>query len=312
MSKNETRAGHPIASDLTLNPDTGMDAVSLRVGDLETMSSYYANALALEPIEERSRGAEVHRVLGRGRTPMVRLISTPGLPAVDPRQAGLFHTAFLFDDAPTLAATVLRAAQDQRGHFTGSSDHLVSEAFYFTDPEGNGIELYVDRDRADWRYRDGELQMSTLYLDPHAYLRDNLDEDVLKNVSRTAGKVGHVHLQVGDIPTARAFYIDALGFETTVGSYPGALFASAGGYHHHIAMNTWNSAGAGPRAAGLGLGDVSITVPARDDLDALAARLVHHRLSFADDGRSIVVADPWGTQVTLALPGADVAEVLAR
>src|SRR5690606_41456682 len=89
---------------------SGMDAVSLRVGDLETMSSYYANALALEPIEERSRGAEVHRVLGRGRTPMVRLISTPGLPAVDPRQAGLFHTAFLFDDAPTLAAPVLRAA----------------------------------------------------------------------------------------------------------------------------------------------------------------------------------------------------------
>jgi catechol 2,3-dioxygenase len=312
MSMSETHTGQPIASDLILNPATGMDAVSLRVGDLETMSSYYANALALEPIEERSRGSEVHRVLGRGRTPMVRLISTPGLPAVDPRQAGLFHTAFLFDDAPALAATVLRAAQDQRGHFTGSSDHLVSEAFYFTDPEGNGIELYVDRDRADWQYRDGELQMSTLYLDPNAYLQNNLDEDVLKNVSRAAGKVGHVHLQVGDIPTARAFYIDALGFETTVGSYPGALFASAGGYHHHIAMNTWNSGGAGPRAAGLGLGDVAITVPGRDDLDALAARLTHHKLPFADDGHSIVVTDPWDTQVTLALPGADVAEVLAR
>jgi catechol 2,3-dioxygenase len=309
---SETHTGQPIASDLILNPDTGMDAVSLRVGDLETMSSYYANALALEPIEERSRGSEVHRVLGRGGTPMVRLISTPGLPAVDPRQAGLFHTAFLFDDAPALAATVLRAAQDQRGHFTGSSDHLVSEAFYFTDPEGNGIELYVDRDRADWQYRDGELQMSTLYLDPNAYLQNNLDEDVLKNVSRAAGKVGHVHLQVGDIPTARAFYIDALGFETTVGSYPGALFASAGGYHHHIAMNTWNSAGAGPRAAGLGLGAVSITVPGRDDLDALIARLVHHKLPFADDGRSIVVTDPWNTQVTVALPGTDVAEMLAR
>src|SRR5690606_19742293 len=162
MTSNEPRTASSAAStaapDRVLNAQTGMDAVTLRVGDLELMSSYYADALALEPIEERARGAEVHRVLGRGTTPMVRLIGTPGLPAVDPRQAGLFHTAFLFDDAPALAATVLRAAQDPRSRFTGSSDHLVSEAFYFTDPEGNGIELYVDRDRSQWQYDHGALQ----------------------------------------------------------------------------------------------------------------------------------------------------------
>jgi len=308
-----TISGAPQASsDRILDAQTGMDAVTLRVGDLEGMSSYYAHALALEPIEERARGREVHRVLGRGTTPLVRLIGTPGLPAVDPRQAGLFHTAFLFDDAATLAATVYRAAQDPRSRFTGSSDHLVSEAFYFTDPEGNGIELYVDRPRAQWRYEGGELQMSTLYLDPNAYIQRHLDPEVFAGVATRAGKIGHVHLQVGDIPTARAFYVDALGFETTVGSYPGALFASAGGYHHHVAMNTWNSAGAGPRAAGLGLGDVAITVPGRDDLDALAARLAHHRLPFADDGRSIALADPWGTQVTVSLPDAGVDDVLSR
>ncbi|MEJ1089167.1 VOC family protein [Microbacterium sp. Mu-80] len=300
------------APDRVLSAQTGMDAVTLRVGDLELMTSYYANALALEPLEERTRAAEVHRVLGRGRTPMVRLIGTPGLPAVDPRQAGLFHTAFLFDDAATLAATVLRAAQDPRGQFTGSSDHLVSEAFYFTDPEGNGIELYVDRERSQWQYEHGALQMATLHLDPNAYLRNHLDENVLATVAQNAGKVGHVHLQVGDIPTARAFYVDALGFETTVDTYPSALFASAGGYHHHVAMNTWNSAGAGPRAASLGLGDVAITVPARDDLDALAARLTRRKLQFADDGRSISLDDPWGTRVTVAVPGADVDEILAR
>lgn len=310
MTVNEPRPAS--APDVVLSADTDMDAVTLRVGDLEAMTSYYANALALDPIEERSRGAEVHRVLGRGTTPMVRLIGTPNLPGVDPRQAGLFHTAFLFDNAPALAATVLRAAQDERGHFTGSSDHLVSEAFYFTDPEGNGIELYIDRDRSEWQYENGALQMSTLYLDPNAYLQRHLDENVLASVARTAGRVGHVHLQVGDIPTARAFYIDALGFETTVDTYPGALFASAGGYHHHVAMNTWNSAGAGPRAASLGLGDVAITVPARDDLDALAARLTHRKLQFADDGNSISVDDPWGTHVTIALPGADAEELLAR
>lgn len=297
--------------DGVLNPQTAMDAVTLRVGDLELMSSYYANALALAPIEERTRGAEVHRVLGRGMTPLVRLIATPGLPAVDPRQAGLFHTAFLFDDQATLAATVVRAAQDPRSRFTGSSDHLVSEAFYFTDPEGNGVELYTDRDRTQWVYgENGEVRMSTLYLDPNAYLNTHLDEQTFAGVERAPGTVGHVHLQVGDIPTARAFYVDALGFETTVGTYPGALFASAGGYHHHIAMNTWNSAGAGPRAASLGLGEVAIIVPGREDLGAAAARLAERDLPFADDGRSIAVADPWGTQVTLALPGAGADQLL--
>lgn len=299
-------------TDRTLNAQTAMDAVTLRVGDLETMSSYYTNALALDPIEERSRGTEVHRVLGRGTTPMVRLVLTPGLPAVDPRQAGLFHTAFLFDDAPALAATVLRAAQDNRGHFAGSSDHLVSEAFYFTDPEGNGIELYVDRARDEWQYVNGELQMSTLHLDPNAYLQQHLREDVIESVAKQAGTVGHVHLQVGDIATARDFYVDALGFETTVATYPGALFASAGGYHHHVAMNTWNSSGAGPRGSQLGLGDVAITVPDREDLDALVTRLKARGLQFADDGRAVTIADPWNTQVTIALPGADVDEVLGR
>lgn len=295
-----------------INPLAGMDAVTLRVGDLELMSSYYSNALALEPVEERSRGSEVHRVLGRGSTPFVRLISTPGLPGVDVRQAGLFHTAFLFEDAPALAATVLRAAQDRRGSFTGSSDHLVSEAFYFTDPEGNGIELYVDRDRSEWTYERGDLQMATLFLDPNAYLERHLTQEVLSNVGAKPGKVGHVHLQVGDIPTARAFYLDTIGFEATVQTYPGALFASAGGYHHHIAMNTWNSGGAGPRAASLGLGEVAITVPTRDDLDALADRLTHRGLPFADDERSISADDPWGTKVTVALPGTSIDEVLAR
>jgi catechol 2,3-dioxygenase len=128
-----------IIDDRHLSAGTTMDAVTLRVGDLDEMTGYYCDAIALEPLEERSRGREVHRVLGRGDTPMVRLVHTPDLPAGSPREAGLFHTAFLFDDPASLAATVYRAALDPRSQFTGSADHLVSEAFYFTDPEGNGI-----------------------------------------------------------------------------------------------------------------------------------------------------------------------------
>jgi catechol 2,3-dioxygenase len=294
-----------------INPDTTMDAVTLRVGDLESMSSYYAQALALAPLEERARGREVHRVLGRGATPMVRLVHTPGLPGVDPRQAGLYHTAFLFDDPGSLSATVYRAAQNPRSRFVGSSDHLVSEAFYFTDPEGNGIELYTDRPRSQWGFRNGEIQMATEYLDPNAYLQRHLTQELLDAAPGQAGRVGHVHLQVGDVGVARAFYLDALGFEPTATSYPGALFASAGGYHHHIAMNVWHSAGAGPRAASLGLGDVSVSVPARADLDALSSRLRENDLSFSDDGRAIRVDDPWGTQVTVAVAGASAEDLLS-
>ncbi len=207
----------------TLNPDTTVDAVTLRVGDLEVMSAYYSGALALAPLEQRTHGREVHRVLGRGTTPMVKLVHTPDLPGVDPRQAGLYHTAFLFDDAPSLAATVYRAAQSPRSQFVGSSDHLVSEAFYFTDPEGNGIELYTDRPRSQWEWTNGQIQMATQYLDPNAYLQRHLTQEVLDAAPGLAGRVGHVHLQVGDVAVARAFYVDALGFEATASGYPGAL-----------------------------------------------------------------------------------------
>ncbi|GAA1485948.1 VOC family protein [Brachybacterium fresconis] len=296
-----------------LSADLAMDAVTLRVGDLELMSSYYENALALTPIEEKARvGGEVHRVLGRGTTPFVRLVATPGLPAVEPRQAGLFHTAFLFEDQASLAGTVLRAAQDPRSRFVGSSDHLVSEAFYFADPEGNGIELYWDRPRDQWTWSGGQVAMDTLFLDPEAYLRTHLSDDVATSPGLRPGIVGHVHLQVGDVDAARTFYVDTLGFETTVGSHPGALFAAAGGYHHHVAMNTWNSRGAGPRATSLGLADVAITVPGREDLDALAGRLTAARSRFADEGRSVSVTDPWGTPVTISLPGTSTDELLAR
>ena len=177
------------ADERVLAPTTSMDAVTLHVGDLEAMTSYYASAIALEPLEERSRGHEVHRALGRGTTPMMRLVHTPGLPAVDPRQAGLFHTAFLFDDAASLSATVYRAAQDPRSRFVGSSDHLVSEAFYFTDPEGNGIELYTDRDRDLWLHRDGNLVMGTEHLDPNAYLRAHLTQEAVDAGPALAGRV---------------------------------------------------------------------------------------------------------------------------
>jgi catechol 2,3-dioxygenase len=299
-------------TERVLHPATSMAAVTLRVGNLEGMSDYYARAFAMAPLEERTVGREVHRVLGRGQTPLVRLIDTPDLPSTDPHQAGLFHTAFLFDDQASLAATVYRAAQDLRSRFVGSSDHLVSEAFYFTDPEGNGVELYVDRPRDQWTRRAGQIEITTDYLDPNAFLQRHLTQDWADAGPSLAGRVGHVHLQVGDLAQARTFYVDALGFEATQTGYPGAIFASAGGYHHHIAMNVWNSRGAGPRAASLGLADVAVTVPTAVELESLAVRLRSRSIAFQGDGRSVIVADPWGTTVTVSLPDLTTEELLTR
>ena len=250
----------------------------------------------------------------RGATPAVILEHAPELRHASPGQAGLFHTAILFDTQEALAAAVYSVARRAPGTFTGSADHLVSTAFYFTDPEGNGVELYWDRDRSQWSWTHGQVEMDTLYLDPNAFLREHLTDRgaaLAEAVPGAAGDdprfgdaaVGHVHLSVGDVATARAFYVDRLGFETTAALGSSALFVSAGGYHHHMAMNTWNSRGAGRRQLALGLGLVRIEVPGADDLGSLTERMRHHGVQLADDGRTVAFEDPWANRIEVTAPG---------
>jgi len=212
-------------------------------------------------------------VLGRGSTPIVILQHAPELAAAEPRSSGLFHTAILFDTQAQLAAAVYSVGTKHPGTFTGSADHLVSQAFYFTDPEGNGIELYWDRDRTAWSWTHGQVEMATLYLDPNEFIGEHLTEAGQADPSAGNAIVGHVHLSVGNVATAREFYVDRLGFEATASLGGAALFVSAGGYHHHMAMNTWNSAGAGKRRLALGLGEVDIVLPTVDDIGALGERM---------------------------------------
>ena len=175
----------------------------------------------------------------------------------------------------------------------------MSLAFYFTDPEGNGVELYTDRPREQWTWT-GELQMASLPLDARSYLAEHLTDDPTADDGVV---VGHVHLQVGDIARAQKFYVDTLGFEKTTGWHGSALFVSAGGYHHHMAMNTWNSSGAGPRAATLGLGEVSIVVPTREEVEALTDRLRHRRIPVTDDGAIVSFDDPWKNLIRVSATG---------
>ncbi|TFD83784.1 VOC family protein [Cryobacterium fucosi] len=272
-----------------------MGAVTLRVGNLDAMVAYYRDAVTLTLQSQDGPVA----VLGRGSTPIVILQHAPELAAAEPRSSGLFHTAILFDTQAQLAAAVYSVGTKHPGTFTGSADHLVSQAFYFTDPEGNGIELYWDRERTAWSWTHGQVEMATLYLDPNEFIGEHLTEAGQADPSAGNAIVGHVHLSVGDIATAREFYVDRLGFEATASLGGAALFVSAGGYHHHMAMNTWNSAGAGKRRLALGLGEVDIILPAVDDMGALGERMSHFGVQTRHDGQTLGFDDPWGNQIVV-------------
>lgn len=289
----------PAISTAGAAPDgTRMDTVELLVRDLDAMTDFYQRAVTLDVLDQSGPTA----TLGRGGVAAVVLRQEKDLPGADRRGAGLYHTALLFQDQSRLAGALASMAEHAGRLYQGSADHLVSEAFYFADPEGNGLELYRDRSRDEWSFQpDGSPLMGSEPLDPNVFLRTWYDPDAPIGADVTA-LIGHVHLQVGDVPLARAFYEGVLGFDVTA-DMGSALFLSAGGYHHHIGMNTWHSAGAGPRAATLGLGDVRIRVPGRDDIAALADRLRHRGIASADDGRTLRFSDPWGTRLAVSPEG---------
>ena len=285
-----------MSSNDLLAADTAMGPVSLLVADLDGMTAYYRDAVALQVL-----GSEGNRVtLGRGTDAVIILEYSPALTHAGPRDAGLYHTAILFDSERALAAAVYSTAHRYPGSFTGSADHLVSKAFYFTDPEGNGVELYWDRDRSQWSWVHGTIEMGTLSLDPNAFLNDNLTDEVIENPLDGGARVGHVHLSVGDTQTAREFYVNRLGFESMIEIPDQAIFVSAGKYHHHMAMNVWNSRGAGRRARTLGLGEVGIVVPTSDDVGALTERMAHFGIDTRDDGQTVSFDDPWANLITVS------------
>lgn len=281
-----------------LASETGMGAVTLKVNDLDAMVAYYRDGVLLEVISEAAGTA----VLGRAGVPIVILEHAPDLPWARPGSAGLFHTAIVFETRAELARSLYSMARRYPGTYTGSADHLVSLAFYMTDPEGNGVELYWDRDRTQWSWVHGQIEMDVLSLDPQEFINANLvPETADARESLAEAHVGHVHLSVGDVDTARSFYVDQLGFDTTAQMAGSALFVSAGGYHHHMAMNVWGSRGAGVRAPALGLGLVRIGVPDDDALGATAERLQHYGVGLADDGLAVSFDDPWANRIELSV-----------
>ena len=276
-----------VETPASIDPNTRLGRVRLRVRDLDAMTSFYELAIGLRVIER-----DHDRVtLGAGDgPPLVELLHRP---AGDPRPdatTGLFHLALLVPDRAQLAAAIRRVTE-AGWSFTGASDHLVSEAVYLRDPEGNGIEIYRDREPAEWDWDAGAVRMATLPLDVPGVMAD-LPEEPLPQMP--AGTVlGHVHLNVSDIPATESFYAGALGFDVTTRTYPGALFLSAGGYHHHIGSNTWEGPGAPPPPAGaLGLDAFEVVLPDAAALDVALARVADAGLETREDEAGVLVADP--------------------
>lgn len=276
---------------------TTMGTVRLTVSDLARSANFYERMLGLSPRElpDGDLGLGV-----AGGPPLVALHGDPSAPALDRRATGLFHLAILLPSRVALAHALARLAQ-QRWPLDGASDHLVSEALYLSDPDGNGIELYRDRPREQWRRSGDELQMATLPLDLRDVAGELAAQPEVPPFAPAGTTMGHVHLQVSDIGEAEAFYHGVLGFDVTTRSYPGALFVSAGGYHHHLGLNTWNSAGGAPALPGaIGLRSYEVRLPDRDELDRVRARIDAAGLTAEPAGPdAVAVRDPSGNLVVL-------------
>lgn len=273
-----------------LPAQTEVDAVDLTVTDLARALELYQGVLGLRVL--RREGAVAH--LGAERA-ILRLHEDPRAPQRPRGASGLYHVAYLLPDRAHLGRLIRRFI-DLRHPVEGASDHFVSEALYLSDPDGNGIEVYADRPRERWTRTDGSVTMTTKPLDIESLLHAAGDEPYAGAPDGT--KVGHVHLQVSDVPRAEAFYRDALGLDVTARYGPDASFLSAGGYHHHVAVNAWGSRG-GPRApdGAIGLLEYALRVPDAAALDALAERLQKAGAPVAREGADVVTSDPSGNRV---------------
>lgn len=280
-----------------IDPRASMGAVRLTVADLEGARAFYERAVGLHLLE---RGGDLVRLGADPGRPLIELVGRPDAPPLPRRATGLFHLALLVPSRPDLARALRRVVAAGWG-LTGASDHLVSEALYLDDPEGNGIEIYRDRPRESWERREGQIAMATLPLDLGGLIADLPGGGDEAMASGT--RMGHVHLQVDDLGPAERFWSGAVGLDVTVRGYPGALFVSAGGYHHHLGLNTWRSAGApAPPPGARGLERFELLLPDEAALNRLAARLEGAGVAVAPDAEGgLASADPAGNRVRLAL-----------
>jgi len=270
----------------TLSPETTVGRVALTVTDAERVAQFYETVVGLV-VHDR----EGPIVLGDGEQPLLVLSEDPDAPERARDEAGLFHMAFRVPNRAALADALGRVEDEWR--LSGASDHLVSEAIYCSDPEGNGVEIYRDRPRSTWTETPaGGVEMATDRLD----LPELRGEATGSPTVPTGTDIGHVHLEGTSLDEARAFYVDALGMGVRT-TYDGALFLAAGDYHHHVGVNVWNRRST-PRR-GRGLAWFELRLPDDDVLDRATDRLSTSGYTVESTADGATVVDPNG--VTLRL-----------
>ena len=277
-------------------PGVALARVSLKVSGLDRALSFYRDHLGLKEIHREDDTAVLS---ASGNLPGQVVLQEHARGTPRPHgTTGLFHTAILLPDRSALARLLLRLIR--RGWpLQGAAHHGVSEAIYLADPDGNGIEIYADLPREAWQRDNGFIRMVTEPLDIEGLLAQaSPSED---RGADPATKVGHIHLQVADLARSERFYHGILGFDVTQRSFPGALFLSAGGYHHHVGLNTWAGRGApGPPEAALGLSSFALVVPDPATWNLLKARVTSAGIAGADpaDGmKGFLLRDPDGIGV---------------
>ena len=272
----------------------------LRVRDLERALGFYLDVLGLKLV---SGGMHTATLSATGRGPGI-LVLTEKKDAAPrpPRASGLYHVAFRVPNRRALAM-LIQHLNDAKWHIDGFADHDVSEAVYLSDPEGNGIEVYSDRPRETWPLRNGQVEMVTVPLDLAGLMHELAEWPGTWSGIDTGTDVGHIHLRVSDLERTERFYSQVLGFDVTQRSLTGAVFMSAGGYHHHVGCNVWHSAnGPRPPADALGLIAFSILVPSVSDVDALLRRLQNAGAAVKSDAvDALRTADPDGNFIELGV-----------
>jgi catechol 2,3-dioxygenase len=282
-----------------IDPDTALGPVRLTVRDIDRSRAFYETAIGLRPgeLEDGTFALGVP-----GGPALIELRGDSSAPRLNRRAPGLYHLAILVPTRLDLAFALARLVQ-ARWPLDGASDHMVSEALYLSDPDGNGIEIYRDRPRSEWRRDGDQLQMATLPLDLDDVVGELRSASELQAEVAGATRIGHVHLQVSDLEMAEAFYHGVLGFDVMVRGYPGALFVSAGGYHHHIGLNTWHSAGGAPAPAGsVGLRSFTIELPDERELAAVLGRLEAAGIATDRAADGVLVRDPFANGLVLTAP----------
>ena len=288
-SYGEAPSGYRLPEAIRLGP------VRLQVSDLGRSVEFYEQLLGLTRIQSGAGTATL--AAQDGGPTLVELRERPGARSLGKRsKLGLYHFAILVPDRATLGRFLRHASAT--GMHIGSSDHLVSEALYLSDPDGLVIEVYVDRPRHLWRRRGRELMMATDPLDAAGVIAAGGDAPWMGMPAGTV--MGHMHLYVGNLEKAAAFYSEALGLDRMVWSYPGALFLGAGGYHHHLGTNTWVGPDAQPAAEeDARMLEWTMDLPEGAELTPLEESLVRGGFEFERDGREIVTSDPWGTALRI-------------